>query len=152
MKLFQIEEPEGPPLDPEAAGAAVGIDIGPADVGRVAVPVGGNAEVLPDADGSRTLVVVLERERVKAKRMLTLLLGLRSRAEKQLARPVTHAVIAADEDGTTTVGDAASAAGLTVLRFIGRAEAAALADDPAVEDASVLGAAVCAEDLASKPA
>jgi len=152
MKLFQIEEPEGPPLDPDAAGVAVGIDIGPAHVGRVAVAVGGNAEILPDADGSRTLVVVLERERVKANRMLTLLLGLRSRAEKQLARPVTHAVIAADKDAATAIGDAASAAGLTVLRFIERAEAAALAEDPAVEDAAVLGAAVCAEDLATKPA
>jgi hypothetical protein len=148
MKLFQIEEPEGAPLDPGAAGVAVGIDIGPAYVGRVAVAVGGNAEILPDADGSRTLVVA--REGVEAKRIGTLLLGLRSRAEKQLARPVTHAVIAADKNDAIAIEDAVSAAGLAVLRFIGRAEAAALADDPAMEEAAVLGAAVCAEDLATK--
>ena len=50
MKLFQIEEPDGSPADPNAPGAAVGIDVsGP--VAEVAVAIGGNAAVLADRDG-----------------------------------------------------------------------------------------------------
>ena len=77
MKLFQIEEPDGSPTDVEGVGAAVGIDVAPGGVGRVAIAVGGNGEILPDADGERTL---------RARDLPDLLLGLRSRAEKQLAR------------------------------------------------------------------
>ncbi len=73
-------------------------------------------------------------------------LGLRSRAEKQLARPVTHAVISADAGGRVGLEAAATAAGLTVLRVVERRVAAALVKSASAEEAAVLGAAVAAED------
>jgi Hsp70 protein len=137
MKLFQIEEPDGAPAEAaEGPGAAVGIEIAPGGIGRVAVAVGGNGEILPDADGERTL---------RAPNLTALLLGLRSRAEKQLARPVTHTVIAADAADRGELEAAAAAAGLTVLRVVERSAAAALVTS-AAEDAAVLGAAVIAEE------
>ncbi len=140
MKLFQIEEPDGSPVDAaEGPGAAVGIDIAPGGIGRVAIAVGGNGEILPDADGERTL---------RARDMRDLLLGLRSRAEKQLTRPVTHAVIAADVAELVGLEAAAAAAELTVLRVIGRRAAAALATGAPAEEAAVLGAAISAEEMA----
>jgi hypothetical protein len=139
MKLFQIEEPDGSPVDAaEGPGAAVGIDIAPGGIGRVAIALGGNGEILPDADGERTL---------RAGGITDLLLGLRSRAEKQLARPVTHAVIAADLGERAAIEAAAAAAGLTILRLVDRATAAALVRDAAPETAAVLGAAVAAEEM-----
>ena len=138
MKLFQIEEPEGSPVEgTDGPGAAVGIDIAPGGIGRIAIAVGSNGEILPDTDGGRTLV---------ARDIAELLLGLRSRAEKQLARPVTHAVIAADAGERVGLEDAAMAAGLTVLRVIERGAAAVLAKGAAAEEAAALGAAVAAED------
>jgi hypothetical protein len=147
MKLFQIEEPDGSPLDSDGPGAAVGIDIEAGSIGRVAIAVGGNAEILPDADGSRSLLVALGRDPSAAKRALLLLLGLRSRAEKQLARPVTHAVIAADKSDRAAIENAVAAAGIAVLQLIARGEAATLAHGAAPEEAAVLGAARRAEDL-----
>jgi len=141
MKLFQIEEPDGAPVDADAPGVAVGIDIAPGNVGRVAIAVGGNAEILPDGDGTRTLSLALHRD---------LLLALRGRAEKQLARPVTHAVIAVDEADAAAIAAAAVATGIVVLGVIPRADAAALAGGAAGEEAAVLGAAMRAEDLAPK--
>jgi len=141
MKLFQIEEPDGAPVDADAPGVAVGIDIAPGGVGRIAIAVGGNAEILPDADGNRTLTLAPNRD---------LLLALRSRAEKQLARPVTHAVIAAENAGAGSVQQAAVAAGITLLAMATRAEAAALARGAATDEAPVLGAAMRAEDLAPR--
>jgi Hsp70 protein len=138
MKLFQIEEPDGSPVDAASGpGAAVGIDIAPGGIGRVAIAVGGNGEILPDADGERIL---------RAAGVAELLLGLRSRAEKQLARPVTHAVIAIDNAERAGLDTAATDAGLTVLRLIERGAAARLAKGAAVEEAPVLGAAAAAED------
>ena len=138
MKLFQIEEPDGSPVDAvEGPGAAVGIDIAPGGIGRVAIAVGGNGEILPDADGLRTL---------RASSTAELLLGLRSRAEKQLARPVTHAVIAADLAERRELDAAAASAGLILLRVSERGAAAALVKGAAVEEAPVLGAAVAAEE------
>jgi hypothetical protein len=137
MKLFQIEEPDGSPTDVEGVGAAVGIDVAAGGVGRVAIAVGGNGEILPDADGERTLT---------ARDLPDLLLGLRSRAEKQLARPVTHAVIAADAADRAGLEAAAAQAGLTVLRVVERRAAAALVKSASAEDAAVLGAAAAAED------
>jgi len=137
MKLFQIEEPDGSPTDVEGAGAAVGIDVMPGGLGRVAIAVGGNGEILPDADGERTL---------RAHDLPDLLLGLRSRAEKQLARPVTHAVIAVDTGYRAGLEEAAARAGLTVLRVVERRAAAALVKGALAEEAVVLGAAVAAED------
>ncbi len=138
MKLFQIEEPDGSPVDAAAGpGAAVGIDIAPGGVGRIAIAVGGNGEILPDADGERAL---------RARGITELLLGLRSRAEKQLARPVTHAVIAADAAERKGLEAAAASAGLTMLGVLERGGAAARAKGVATEEAAALGAAIAAED------
>ncbi|HXQ53093.1 MAG TPA: hypothetical protein VN802_18525 [Stellaceae bacterium] len=145
MKLFQIEEPDGALYDSDGPGASVGIAIAAGNVGRVAIAVGGNPEILPDADGNRSLAMP---PRTPAH---DLLLGLRGRAEKQLARPVTHAVIAADERDRAAIERAAPDAGIAILRFVALAEAAALAKGAAPDEASVLGAAIAAEDLAPVP-
>jgi hypothetical protein len=108
MKLFQIEEPEGPPLDESTPGAAVGMAVRKG-VGAVAIAVGGNAEILPDASGAH----LLEEGDLAA-----LLLGLRARAEKQLARPVTHAVVAIAPIEAAPVTLAAQEAGLQVLDLV----------------------------------
>jgi hypothetical protein len=129
-KLFQIEEPEGPPLDASGPGAAVGMAIG-RDDGAVAIAIGGNAEILPDSDGAPVL---------HEKDLTALLKGLRARAEKQLARPVTHAVIALRpiEEGPLAV--AAAAAGIAVLDLL----------DPGTKpvERAAIEAAILAEDLA----
>src|SRR5579862_3105972 len=132
-KLFQIEEPEGPPLDTSGPGAAVGIALG-RENGAVAIAVGGNPELLPDADGTALLAMTDLAELLK---------GLRARAEKQLARPVTHAVIALRPIEEGPLAKAAEAAGLAVLEQID------LGTKP-VERAA-LEAAILAEDLAPQP-
>jgi hypothetical protein len=131
-KLFQIEEPEGPPLDASGPGAAVGIAVGKG-VGVVAFAVGGNAEILPSGDGERVLA---EGD------LAGLLLGLRARAEKQLARPVTHAVVMLPPIEAGPLALAAEAAGLALLDTV----------DPGTKplEAAALEAAVLAEDLAPK--
>ncbi len=132
MKLFQIEEPDGSPLDATGPGAAVGIAVGK-DGGAVAVALGGNAEILPGADGERLLV---END------LAALLLGLRSRAEKQLARPVTHAVVALPPIEAGPLAVAAEAAGIAVLETLDRGTNST--------EQAALEAAVLAEDLAPK--
>ena len=149
MKLFQIEEPGGTPAEFDGPGAAVGIDIAPGIGGAVAVAVAGNAELLPGRDGERRLAVPFDTPDggVDAAALAELLLGLRERAEKQLARPVTHAVIAAALPLDATLIDAAAhRAGLAVLRHMDRAAAAALAGKQPADDAAALGAALQAED------
>jgi Hsp70 protein len=134
VKLFQIEEPDGTPLETDGVGAAVGIHLA-ADA-AVAIAVGGNAEILARAAGGEPVAT---------------LLALRGDAEKILTRPVTHAVIAAatlDEVARRALGEAAEAAGLTVLRLLTAAEASAGAPSPAHPDSAALGAAILAEDLA----
>ena len=59
MKLFQIEEPDGAPADPDAPGAAIGIDVGGAQA-EVAVAVGGNAMMLQDREGFERALPVPE--------------------------------------------------------------------------------------------
>ena len=143
MKLFQIEEPDGSPLEPEGPGVAVGIELSAAKGAAVAVALGGNAELLPGADGARRLAMA-EPGDARA-----LLLALRERAEKALARPVTHAVIAADrldDAKRSALTQAAGAAALTLLRVLEVGAAAALARGARAEDAAVLGAAIQAED------
>jgi hypothetical protein len=105
MKVFQIEEPEGPPHESDGPGAAIGIALA-RGAGAVAFAVGGNAEILPGAESAP----LLHEEDLAA-----LLIGLRSRAEKQLARPVTHAVIAAPSIEDGLLAAAAMQAGLAVL-------------------------------------
>jgi hypothetical protein len=115
------------------------------------VAVGGNAELLPGADGTPRLpAAALADEAAVA----ALLLALRERAEKALARPVTHAVVAlAVPDATRAVVEAAAAtAGLTLLKVAGSSELAARAKGARPVDAPVLGAAIEAEDEAAPPA
>jgi len=137
MKLFQIEEPEGAPLSAEGPGAVVGIDLA-ATSAAVAIALGGNAEILPGADGERRLATA-------GLALDAVLLALRARAEKQLARPVTHAVIATlDGHGGAALEAAAKAAGLAVLRVVALRTAAG---NDRGADAAALGAARIAEDL-----
>ena len=148
MKLFQIEEPDGlPPAD--APGMAVGIELSAAKGAAVAVAVGGNAELLTGADGERRIAAARLDDKAG---LAELLLRLRERAEKALARPVTHAVVALGA-GEAPLRDAlaaaAEAAGLTLLRLVDAATAAARAPGATAADAPVLGAAIQAEDDAA---
>ena len=145
MKLFQIEEPEGGPSDPNEPGAAIGIDAAGARA-EVAFSVGGNALVLDDRPGFEQALPVPPPQ-AGAAAWQELLEGARMRAERALARPVTHAVVvlaaapAAADAGR--LRQAAEQAGLEVLRFAGRTEFSAGATP-------VLAAAALAEDLAPR--
>ncbi|HJU19184.1 MAG TPA: hypothetical protein VJ770_22240 [Stellaceae bacterium] len=142
MKLFQIEEPDGSPGDPEAPGAAIGIDASGA-AAVVAMAVGGNAVVLPDREGF-ALDLPVPEPAAAMERWQGVFEGARIRAERALARPVTHAVIAAagplDPAAQERLQQAAEAAGLAVLRLIEPHGAA-----PALD------AAVLAEELMPRP-
>jgi hypothetical protein len=146
VKLFQIEEPDGGPTDPNAAGAAIGIDASAVTV-EVAFSVGGNAVILADREGVEQLVPVPELAAGKSE-WQQMFESARVRAERALARPVTHVVIALrrtpDADSANKLRDAAQDAGLEVLRL------SAAAELPAAS-ASVLAAAILAEDLAPPP-
>jgi hypothetical protein len=146
LKLFQIEEPEGGPADPSAPGAAIGIDAGGARV-EVALAVGGNAVVLEDREGFELALPVPASDAGIAT-WQEVFEGARIRAERALARPVTHAVIALsakpEAGAETQLLAAAERAGLTVLRLLSSAELLAGAS-PA------LAAAILAEELAPRP-
>ncbi len=146
MRLFQIEEPDGGPVDPNEAGAAIGIDAGGARA-EVAFSVGGNAVILDDRPGFEQKLVVFSTEAGVAA-WQRLLEGARMRAERALARPVTHAVVVLsvtpDANAAKGLRQAAEGAGIEILRFAGRGELPA-ASTPA------LAAAILAEDLAPRP-
>jgi hypothetical protein len=146
MKLFQIEEPDGGPADPNEAGAAIGIDAGGARV-EVAFSVGGNALVLDDRPGFEQALQVPVTA-AGATPWQELLEGARMRAERALARPVTHAVIVLGAPPDATAAKrlqlAAERAGLDVLRLAGR-------DELLAGLTPVLAAAILAEDLAPRP-
>jgi hypothetical protein len=146
VKLFQIEEPDGGPTDPSAPGAAIGIDAGGAEI-QVAFSVGGNAIVLADRDGFERALPVPDAAAGEAQ-WQELFEAARVRAERVLARPVSHAVIVlgglADADLPVKLREAAEAAGLTVLRLIRNAELS-------VGASAALTAAMLAEDLAPRP-
>ncbi len=145
MKLFQIEEPDGSPNDPEAPGAAVGIDVA-GGAPEVAFAVGGNAAVLGDRDGFSLDLAVPPAAAPQAA-WLALFEGVRLRAERALGRPVTHAVVAVAARPAPSfiefLGEAAAAAGIAVLRV----EAM-----PMSGDGRACAAAMLAEDLAPRPA
>ncbi|HTT81472.1 MAG TPA: hypothetical protein VMF86_17525 [Stellaceae bacterium] len=146
MKLFQIEEPDGAPADPDLAGVAIGIDIGGAQA-AVAVAVGGNALVLADRDGF-ALDLAVPAPNAAPEEWQKLFEGARLRAERALAQPATHAVVVAAPTGrafAARLHNAAGAAGLTLLRVLAPADIAAGA-------APALVAATLAEDLAPRPA
>ena len=153
MKLFQIEEPEGGLSTAEGPGASVGIDLAPGG-STVAVSLGGNPEILPDSEGARRLDpqgVFGPGGAIDAKNLAAHLLALRARAEKQLARPVTHAVIAApglDAEAHATIVKAAAAAGIELLALYTSDEAISFAKGMVTADAAALGAAIRAEDEA----
>ncbi|MGH7116405.1 MAG: hypothetical protein ACREE9_18160 [Stellaceae bacterium] len=146
MKLFQIEEPEGGPTDPDLPGMAIGIDLGGA-IALVAVSVGGNPVVLADREGFEQDLAVPAPE-AGLDHWEELLVGARLRAERALARPATHAVIvvasAADSATAECLSEAAGRAGLGVLRLVAAADL-----QPGA--APVLAAALLAEDLAPRP-
>ena len=143
MKLFQIEEPDGSPSDPEAPGAAVGIDVSGARA-EVAIAVGGNAVLLADRDGFELDLTVPPPD-ASGVAWQGLLEGVRLRAERTLARPVTHAVIVAGPAAAERLHAAAAAVGLEVLRVL-QPDAIAGGEMPACT------AAVLAEDLAPRAA
>jgi hypothetical protein len=147
MKLFQIEEPDGTPADPDLPGVAIGIDIG-GEQAMVALAVGGNAVVLEDRDGF-VLDLAVPASNAAADEWQLLFEGARLRAERALARPASHAVLALaappQADFAARLRAAAGVAGLTLLRILAPSDIAA-------GDAPALAAAVLAEDLAPRPA
>jgi hypothetical protein len=146
VKLFQIEEPDGGPADPSAPGAAIGIDAGGAEV-EVAFSVGGNAVLIHDREGFERDLVVPDATAGMAL-WQELFEAARIRAERALARPVSHAVVVlgglAKADLQSALREAAEAAGLTVLRLMRKVELPAGAS-------AALTAAILAEDLAPRP-
>ena len=140
MKLFQIEEPDGSPSDPDAPGAAIGIDATAAQ-GEVAFAVGGNAVRLEDREGFALELPVPPAD-APAGDWRSFFEAARLRAERALGRPVTHAVVATAAANATRLPGAAEAAGITLLHVMvpqGRGQPA------------VFAAAVMAEDLAPRP-
>jgi len=144
VKLFQIEEPDGSPADPDAPGAAIGIDASGA-LAEVAISVGGNAALLADREGFELSLPVPQQPNGDWRHLFE---GTKLRAERALARPVTHAVVAlaaAPEPAFAAgLADAAGAIGITLLRLVAAAEVAG-------SDPKACAAAVVAEDLAPRP-
>ena len=143
MKVFQIEEPDGSPADPNAPGAAVGIDVsGP--VAEVAVAIGGNAAVLADRDGFEVDLTVPPVEAAISE-WQALIERARLRAERSLARPVTHAVVVASGSAGERVQRAAAEVQLVLLRIVAP-------DQIADVEPRAMAAAILAEDLAPRVA
>ena len=146
MKFFQIEEPDGSPTDPGAPGAAIGIDAG-GDLAEVAFAVGGNAVTLRDREGFERALPIPGPEAPLAE-WQALFEGARLRAERALARPVTHAVLvfAATLDPALAAEllQASEAVGLELLRLLTTGELAA-------GRAPAEAAAIIAEDMAPRP-
>jgi hypothetical protein len=147
VKLFQIEEPDGSPVDPDAPGAAIGIDLGGAQA-EVAIAVGGNAVVLQDREGF-ALDLTMPDPAASAGDWQRLFEGARLRAERSLAQPVTHAVVALAVDGAPAfverLGRAAEAAGLGLLDVV-------IPERCETGQPRACAAAILAEDLAPRPA
>ena len=137
MKLFQIEEPDGSPADPDAPGAAIGIDVG-GPRAEVAIAVGGNAALLEDRDGFEVDLTVPSLTAAMPE-WQALFERARLRAERALARPVTHAVVVADGSLAERLQPAAAAAQLTLLRIA--------TPDTSAGESPALAAAILAEEL-----
>jgi hypothetical protein len=138
VKLFQIEEPDGSPADPDTPGAAVGIDLsGPQ--AEVAIAVGGNAALLEDRDGFEVDLTVPSSTAAMPE-WQALFERARLRAERALARPVTHAVVVAGASLADRLPPAAAAAQLVLLRIA--------TPDNVAGGSPALAAAILAEDLA----
>ena len=141
MKLFQIEEPDGSPADSEAPGAAIGIDVSKTQA-EVAVAVGGNPVVLGDRDGFE-MDLTVPASTATISDWQGLLERARLRAERALARPVTHAVIVAEGSLAEYLQGAAAEAQLLLLRVVSP-------DTIASGEPGALAAAILAEDLAPR--
>ena len=126
---------------------AVGIHLGGAQA-EVAVAVGGNPTMLYDRDGFESELPTPPLND-PPEVWQSLFEGARLRAERALAQPVTHAVLAVPSnlqpEAVDRLMQAAQAAGLDVLRVVGR-------DDIPAGETPALAAAVLAEDLAPRPA
>jgi hypothetical protein len=144
MKLFQIEEPDGSPADPDAPGAAIGIDLTGAHA-EVGASVGGNAVILADREGF-PLDLPVPGAAASTDDWQRLFEGARLRAERALARPATHAVVAvrAGLIEPAQMRQAAAAAGLALLEI-----ATQKPDYP--EFRAALAAAIRAEDMGPRP-
>jgi hypothetical protein len=146
VKLFQIEEPDGSPSDPDAPGAAIGIDA-TAAVGEVAFAIGGNAVALQDREGFAVDLPVPSAGAATAE-WRGFFEGARLRGERALGRPVTHAVLvlgaAVEPMILERLKEAAETAGLALLDVMSW-KAAGEGDTPA------FAAATLAEDLAPRP-
>ena len=143
VKLFQIEEPDGSPADRDAPGAAIAIDVTGMQA-EVAIAIGGNAAVMGDRDGLEVDLAVPPAS-AAVPEWQALLEKARLRAERTLARPVTHAVVVADVAAFDRLQGAAADADLVLLRTVAPDQL------PATEK-RVLAAAILAEDLAPRPA
>jgi hypothetical protein len=146
MKLFQIEEPAGGAVDPSLPGAAIGVDLSGA-AAEAAFAVGGNPVLLREREEFDRPLPVPEAGAVAA--WHALFEGVRLRAERTLARPVSHAVVVLAAVPPPVAADVlhagAAAAGIEILRLLGAAE---IADG----DVPALFAARLAEDLVPRPA
>jgi hypothetical protein len=143
LKLFQIEEPEGGPADPDGPGAAIGVDA-TSGCAEVAFSVGGNAALLKDREGfEQELPVPAVEAGIAA--WQDLFEGARIRAERALARPVTHAVVVVPDGGNeAALREAADRAGLVILRLL-------ISSELPASHSRVLAAAMLAEDMAPRP-
>src|SRR5262249_44878611 len=109
---------------------------------EVAIAVGGNAVVLTDREGFELSLSIPPSADGDWELPLA---GARLRAERALARPVTHAAIVLGSAGVEhAVREAMDAAGLTVLRV------ARIDELPAAGNRACAAAAL-AEDLAPRP-
>jgi len=146
MKLFQIEEPDGAPADPDMPGAAIGLDASSA-LAEIAFAIGGNAVILADREGFERELPVPASD-AAAETWRALFEGARLRGERALARPVTHAVVALaaapDRVLAVRLHQAAMTAGLDLLDIVAAGELSP-GEPPAME------AAILAEDLAPRP-
>jgi len=143
MKLFQIEEPDGSPTDPDTPGVAIGIDLTGAQA-QVAVSVGGNAVIVADRDGFELYLPVPALKAADAD-WQRLFEGARLRAERALAQPATHAVVAIRKGliKAERLRTAAEAAGLMLLEIV-------MPRPFYPENRAACTAAIMAEDLAPR--
>jgi hypothetical protein len=134
VKLFQIEEPDGSPHEESGPGLAIAVEALGGTL-RVAVSVGGNAEILTNRGGESRIPAPADPAE--------LLLAARAHAEKALARPVTHAAVVAPAELAKPIAAAGVAAGVVVTRTI----------EPKPDaDATLVHAALLAEDDAAATA
>jgi len=106
---------------------------------EVAIAVGGNAVLLDDRDGFEVDLTV-PSSTAALPEWQALFERVRLRAERALARPVTHAVVVASASLADRLQPAAASAQLTLLRIA--------TPDNVAGGSPALAAAILAEDLA----